>query len=55
MMKYLSVKSQGWCSDCNFSIKKAHHRFVLGYVPETRIKREKVFHLRGKLYGGPAS
>ena len=26
------------CSDCNFAIKIAHHRYFLEYVPKTRKK-----------------
>ena len=44
-------------SDCNFAIKRAHHRFFLECVPKTsclkKIKREKVFFIEKKVYGGP--
>ena len=35
------------CSDCNFAIKLAHHRYFLEYVPKTVLKK--------KVYGGPTS
>ena len=39
-------------SDCNFAIKRTHHRFFLGYVPKTsclkKNKKRKRFFLRKK-------
>ena len=29
------------CSDCNFAIKLAHHRYFLEYVPKTNCLKEK--------------
>ena len=28
-------------SDCNFAIKRTHHRFFLEYVPKTSLKKNK--------------
>ena len=41
------------CSDCNFAIKIAHHRYFLGYVPRTSCFKKQYF--EEKVYGGPAS
>ena len=41
------------CSDCNFAIKIAHHRYFLEYVPETSCLKEKYF--KKKIYGVPGS
>ena len=41
------------CSDCNFAIKIAHHRYFLGYVPRTSCFKKQYF--EKKIYGGPAS
>ena len=41
------------CSDCNFSIKIAHHRYFLEYVPKTSCLKKQYF--ENKVYGGPAS
>ena len=41
------------CSDCNFAIKIAHHRYFLEYVPKTSCLKKQYF--EKKVYGGPAS
>ena len=41
------------CSNCNFAIKKAHHRYFLEYVPKTSCVKKQYF--EKKVYGGPAS
>ena len=41
------------CSDCNFAIKIAHHRYFLEYVPKTSYLKKQYF--EKKVYGGPAS
>ena len=41
------------CSDCNFTIKIAHHRYFLGYIPRTSCFKKQYF--EKKVYGGPAS
>ena len=41
------------CSDCNFAIKIAHHRYFLEYVSKTRRLKKQNF--EKKLYVGPAS
>ena len=41
------------CSDCNFAIKTAHHRYFLEYVPKTCCLKKQYF--EKKVYGGPAS
>ena len=41
------------CSDCNFAIKIAHHRYFLEYVPKTYCLKKQYFET--KVYGGPAS
>ena len=41
------------CSDCNFAIKIAHHRYVLEYVPKNSCFKKQYF--EKKVYGGPAS
>ena len=40
-------------SDCDFTIKRSHHKFFLEYVPKTSCLKKK--HFEEKLYGGPAS
>ena len=41
------------CSDCNFAIKIAHHRYFLEYVPKTSCLKKQYF--EKKVYGGTAS
>ena len=41
------------CSDCNFAIKIAHHRYFLEYVPKTSCLKK--YYFDKKVYGGPAS
>ena len=41
------------CSDCNFAMKIAHHRYLLEYVPKTSCLKKQCF--EKKVYGGPAS
>ena len=42
------------CSDCNFAIKIAHHRYFWEYVPnKTSCLKKQYF--EKKVYGGPAS
>ena len=41
------------CSDCNFAIKIAHHRYFLEYVPNTSCLKKQYF--KKKVYGGPVS
>ena len=41
------------CSDCNFAIKIAHHRYFLEYVTKTSCLKKQYF--EKKVYGGPAS
>ena len=41
------------CSDCNFTIKIAHHRYFLEYVPKTSCLKKQYF--EKKVYGGLAS
>ena len=41
------------CSDCNFAIKIAHHRYFLEYVPKTSCLKQQYF--EKKVYSGPAS
>ena len=41
------------CSDCNFAIKIAYHRYILSYVPKTSCFKKQYF--EKKAYGGPAS
>ena len=41
------------CSDCNFAIKIAHHRYFLEYVPKTSCLKKQCF--EKKVYGRPAS
>ena len=41
------------CSDCNFAIKIAPHRYFLEYVPKTSCLKKQYF--EKKVYGGPAS
>ena len=41
------------CSDCNFAIKKGHHRFFLENVPNTSCLKKQYF--EKTVYGGPAS
>ena len=40
------------CSDCNFAIKIAHHRYVSEYVPKTSCLKKQYF--EKQVYGGPA-
>ena len=47
------------CSDCNFAIRRTHHRFFLEYLPKTSClkknnKRKSLF-FEKKFYDGPAS
>ena len=46
-------------SDCNFTIKRTHHRFFLEYVPKPSLKKNKkrksCFFFIKKVYGGLAS
>ena len=39
------------CSDCNFAIKIAHHRYFLEHVPKTSCLKKQYF--LKKVYGGP--
>ena len=39
------------CSDCNFAIKIAHHRYFLEYVPKTSCLKKQYF--EKKAYVGP--
>ena len=41
------------CSDRNFAIKIAHHRYFLGYVPRTSCFKKQYF--EKKVCGGPVS
>ena len=41
------------CSDCNFAIKIAHHRYFLEYAPKTSCLKKQYF--EKKVYGGPTS
>ena len=41
------------CSDCNFAIKTAHHRYFLEYVPKTSCLKKQYF--EKNVCGGPAS
>ena len=41
------------CSDCNFVIKIAHHRYFLEYVPKTSCFKKQYF--EKEVYGEPAS
>ena len=41
------------CSDYNFAIKIAHHRYFLEYVPKTSCLKKQYF--EKKVYAGPAS
>ena len=41
------------CSDCNFAIKIAHHRYFLEYVQKTSCLKKQYF--EKKVYGWPAS
>ena len=41
------------CSDYNFAIKIAHHRYLLEYVPKTSCLKKQYF--EKKVYAGPAS
>ena len=41
------------CSNWNFAIKIAHHRYFLEYVPKTSCLKKQYF--EKKVYGGPAS
>ena len=41
------------CSDCNFAIKIARHRYFLEYVPKTSCFKRQYFEKR--FYGGSAS
>ena len=41
------------CSDCNFAIKIAPHRYFWEYVPKTSCLKKQYF--EKKVYGGPAS
>ena len=41
------------CSDCNFAIEIAHHRYFLEYVSKTGCLKQQ--YVEKKLYGGPAS
>ena len=41
------------CSDCNFAIKIAHHRYFLEYVPKTSCLKKESF--ERKVHDGPAS
>ena len=47
------------CLDCNFSIKRTHHRFFLEYVPKTsclkRNEKTKSLLCEKKVYDEPAS
>ena len=47
------------CLDCNFSVKRTHHRFFLEYVPKTsclkRNKKTKSLLFEKKVYDEPAS
>ena len=40
------------CSDCNFAIEIAHHRYFLEYVPKTGCLKQQ--YVEKKRYGGPA-
>ena len=41
------------CSDCNFAIKIAHHRYFLEYVLKTSCLKKQ--YIEKKAYGGPGS
>ena len=47
------------CSDCNFAIKRTHHRLFLEYVPKTiyfkKNKKRNCLLFEKKVYDGPAS
>ena len=40
------------CSDCNFAIEIAHHRYSLEYLPKTSCLKKQYF--EKKVYGGSA-
>ena len=45
------------CSDCNFAIKRTHHRFFLQYLPKTsclkKNEKRKSLLFEKKVYDGP--
>ena len=48
-----SINTNLQCSDCNFAVKRTHHRFFSEYLPETSClkknkKRKSLFFLRKK-------
>ena len=41
------------CSDCNFAIRIAHHRYIMEYVLKTSCLKKQYF--EKKVCGGPTS
>ena len=55
-VSFSKVTNIQW-SDCNFAIKRPHHRFFLEYVPKTSLKKNKKrksLLFEEKDYDGPA-